>query len=113
MGTTFDEVTTLGDVSAFLFQENRNLFLAMPFTSSGMRTLAKLFEYKHIFGDEPYSEILGSLARRLHWKFTVAVLAQGTSWAVAVTQAFLGLGSIPSYAAARTSNGFSLQLSTT
>ena len=26
---------------------------------------------------------------------TVAILAQGTSWAVAVTQAFLDLGSIP------------------
>ena len=27
---------------------------------------------------------------------TVAILAQGTSWAVAVTQAFLVMGSIPS-----------------
>ena len=60
-----------------------------------------------------HSEILGSLACRLQRKFTVAILAQGTRWAVAVTQAFLGLGSISSYAAARTSNGFSLQLSTT
>ena len=37
-----------------------------------------------------------SLDSRLHSSFTVAILAQGTSWAVAVTQAFLGLGSIPS-----------------
>ena len=60
-----------------------------------------------------HNEISVSLVRRLHWKFTVAILAQGTSWAVAVTQAFLGFSSIPSYAAARTANGFSLQLSTT
>ena len=57
MGTTFDEVTTLGDVSTFILQENRNLFLAMPFTSSGMRTLAKLFECQDILGDEPYNTL--------------------------------------------------------
>ena len=32
---------------------------------------------------------LGLTGRRLHWKFTVAILAQGTSWADAATQAFL------------------------
>ena len=43
-----------------------------------------------------HSEMSYSLDSRLHSVFTVAILAQGTSWAVAVTQAFLGLGSIPS-----------------
>ena len=41
-----------------------------------------------------HNEMSYSLDRRLHSSFTVAILAQGTSWAVAVTQAFLLPGSI-------------------
>ena len=62
---------------------------------------------------EPKISLCPAAGPTIHELFTVAILAHGTSSAVAVTQAFLGLGSIPSYAAARTSNSFSLQLSTT
>jgi hypothetical protein len=53
--------------------------------STLMRTL-------HIFSS--YWSCVGQRANVVH-SITVAILAQGTSWAVAVTQAFLGLGSSP------------------
>ena len=39
-------------------------------------------------------QLIGRHLRSLAASFTVAILAQGTSWAVAVTQAFLLPGSI-------------------
>jgi hypothetical protein len=40
-------------------------------------------------------EVASCMVYTLVSNITVAILAQGTSWAVAVTQAFLGVGSIP------------------
>jgi hypothetical protein len=53
---------------------------------------ARLMRTLHIFS--PYWSCAGQRANVVH-SITVAILAQGTSWAVAATQAFLGLGSSP------------------
>jgi hypothetical protein len=50
---------------------------------------APLMRTLHIFSS--YCSCVGQRANVVH-SITVAILAQGTNWAVAVTQAFLGLG---------------------